>query len=147
MNIEQAKEEQLKELFGIHKLCFQSHIEVVWGWDEDWQWNFFNEEWNNSEWRILTENETIIGYLVWTMKPDHLYLQNICFLPDHQGKGLGKSTMAYIEKLASDRSFPVKLSTFRTNDRVLKFYQDLGYKITEKVETGYRLSNEHKQAN
>jgi len=142
MKIEETKDTQLKALFVIHKQCFQVHIEEIWGWDENWQWDYFLKEWKNGIWRTLLDGEAIIGYLVWNLKTDHLYLNNICFLPEYQGKGLGKSAMNFIEKLATERNLPVKLSTFRTNQRVLSFYEKLGYKVIEEVETGLRMSKD-----
>ena len=143
MQIELARESQLKELFAIHELCFKDHIEEIWGWNEVWQWDYFLKEWKDSTWRILLDDKKIIGYLVWTMKTDHLYLQNIAFIPEFRKQGLGRIAMNYIELKAKAKKIPVRLSTFRTNSAVARFYKKLGYKVTEVVETGIKMTKQN----
>ena len=145
MQIEQAREEHKSELFAIHEICFKHHIEDIWGWDEEWQRNHFDQEWQVGEWRILKESNQVIGYLMWKVKNDHLYLHNISLLPECQGRGLGKLAMEYIQKEADSRGGAIKLSAFRTNERVLKFYLNLGFNVIEKVDTGLRMSRGHGQ--
>lgn len=139
MTIAEVRENQLESLFAIHELCFKDHIEEIWGWDEEWQWDYFLKEWKSSEWRVLLKDEMIIGYLVWMMNEDHLYLKNIAFIPEYRRQGLGKQAMSYISKEARKHNYPVWLSTFRTNQEVIKFYEKLGFRTTEEKETGVRM--------
>lgn len=140
MDIKPVRNEYKTLLFNIHETCFRQHIEEIWGWDDMWQWDYFCKEWNQAKWRVLLNDDQIIGYLCWTIEPDHLYLKNISFLPEYQGRGLGAIAMTYIEDIATNQQHPVKLSVFRTNKRAQKFYEDLGYKATEIVETGTRMT-------
>lgn len=139
MEIKPVTNQHKSELFNIHELCFREHIEEIWGWDDMWQWDHFCKEWNESKWRILLDREIIIGYLCWSINTDHLYLKNISLIPEYQSKGLGKKAMAFIEDIALKNNLPVKLSIFKTNTRVHKFYNGLGYKVTEVEETGARM--------
>jgi len=140
MNIKLATEQHKEELFQIHELCFRHHIEKIWGWDETWQRDNFSKEWENSEWRILLDNNKLIGYLCWSYESDHLYLKNISLIPEYQGRSLGSQAMDFITKQAEDKNLAIKLSVFRTNQRVINFYEKLGFKIIETLETGHRMS-------
>ena len=142
MKIKLPTEQQKEELFHIHELCFRDHIEEIWGWDEKWQRDHFSKEWDDSEWRVLLDNDQIIGYLCWSYERDHLYLKNISFIPEFQNRGLGSQAMDFINKQADNKDLAIKLSVFRTNQRVISFYEKLGFKIYDTVETGYRMSKE-----
>ena len=52
--------------------------------------------------------------------------------------------MTFIQSEADSKGSGIKLSTFRTNARVVKFYQRLGFKVIETVETGLKMSKDHK---
>lgn len=143
MKIEATEEVHLKELFAIHERCFKDHIEEIWGWDETWQWNYFLKEWKDSEWRILLKDDKIIGYLVWIVDTDHLYVKNIAFIPEYRKQGLGRQAMHYIDLQAKVKNLPIKLSTFRTNHGVVSFYEKLGFKVTEVVETGVKMTKDN----
>jgi ribosomal protein S18 acetylase RimI-like enzyme len=140
MDIKPVTPEHKKSLFNIHETCFRHHIEEIWGWDDMWQWDYFCKEWDQAKWRVILDENKIIGYLCWTIEPDHLYLKNISFIPEYQGRGLGKIAMAFIEDIATKNKLPINLSTMRTNNRVQKFYKNRGYQVTKIVETGIRMT-------
>jgi ribosomal protein S18 acetylase RimI-like enzyme len=140
MDIKPVTPQHKTTLFNIHEACFRHHIEEIWGWDYMWQWDYFCKEWNQAKWRILLIDDQAIGYLCWTIEPDHLYLKNISFIPECQSQGLGKIAMTYIEDIATKNKLPVKLSVFRTNQRVQQFYKNRGYQVTEIFDTGVRMT-------
>ncbi|MGJ8656749.1 MAG: GNAT family N-acetyltransferase [Akkermansiaceae bacterium] len=143
MNIAPVTNQHKTILFNIHETCFRHHIEEIWGWDDMWQWDYFCKEWDQSKWRLLLENDQVIGYLCWTLEPEHLYLKNISLIPEYQGRGLGKLAMKFIQDLATKNNLPIKLSVFRSNKRVQKFYENLGFKISKVLETGVRMTKPH----
>ena len=140
MKIKPVTEELKEALFKNHEICFRHHIEEIWGWNDAWQWENFCKEWDQGHWRVLLDGEKVIGYLCWAIEPDHLYLKNISLLPEYQGRGLGDVAMDFIEAQAAEKELAIKLSGFRTNQRVMSFYQRRGFNLIETVETGFRMS-------
>ncbi len=90
----------------------------------------------------MLDGKKFIGYLCWTVEPDHLYLKNISFLPEYQGRGLGGLAMDFFEEQAESNDLAIKLSVFLTNERAQEFYKKRGFKVIEVVETGLRMSKE-----
>lgn len=61
-------------------------------------------------------------------------------LPAWQGRGFGRRLMLEIERLLTARGCPKMNILVRTsNQKVIKFYESLGYKVDECVNLGKRL--------
>ena len=60
--------------------------------------------------------------------------------PEQQGKGYGKKLMSEIELKLTEMGCPkLNILVRSTNNRVLSFYDKLGYKLDEVVSVGKRL--------
>jgi len=54
--------------------------------------------------------------------------------PQHEGKGIAKLLVRYVEELAKNRQYEaIRLDVFVKNPRAVDFYNKLGYKVTGKV--------------
>ncbi len=79
------------------------------------------------------------GLIVLLPASDHLLVENVAVLPEHQGRGLGRLLMAFAEERA--RTAGVNEVRLYTNERMtenLGFYAALGYDETgRRVEDGF----------
>jgi ribosomal protein S18 acetylase RimI-like enzyme len=96
---------------------------------------------------LITDNNIIAGINI-DNKQDKTYLamkwedkQNL-FLVVHRlavdkrywSKGAGKKLMLFAEELATKRKLnSIRLDTYNTNIKAIKFYQNLGYKILGEI--------------
>jgi GNAT superfamily N-acetyltransferase len=56
-----------------------------------------------------------------------LYLEDLFVLPDYRGKGIGKALLAYLARLAHDRSYGrLEWSVLDWNEPAIGFYQCMG---------------------
>ena len=63
--------------------------------------------------------------------------------PDFQSRGFGKQLMVYVEKKLRELGCPkINLQIREGNDRVLCFYQKLGFVEEKRVSMGKRLEND-----
>lgn len=97
---------------------------------------------------LVKEGEETLGFLSY----EHHYNQKqqtkihkIYVLPQTQGKGIGKSLIDYVEKMAKENdSTTLSLNVNRFN-KALHFYQKLNFKIVEevniKLEHGYLMED------
>jgi len=71
-----------------------------------------------------------VGYFAVVPKMEELYLSKLYLMAAHRGKGMGREMMAFVECLARELSFHrIGLVTNKHNERTLKVYQKLGFKV------------------
>lgn len=127
-------------LFKIHRAVFRSHIEQIWGWDEEWQLANFAKELESSVTDTVSVDGRIIGYL--QCREDHrcIYVQNIALIAPYQGKGIGALLIKQVQGSAGAKRLPVELGVFRTNTLARKFYERLGFDKTGETVTHILMS-------
>lgn len=101
-----------------------------------------NVETKGHHFLLAKENDVVLGFAAY----EHNYQDNnrtrihkIYILPQTQGKGIGKTLIEYIEKIAvENRSAALSLNVNRFN-KALSFYQKIGFEIIseENIEIGH----------
>jgi len=109
-------------LFALHVKLFRGHIEQIWGWDDDWQIDNFKKEWAEVQTEILSQDGELLGYIQTRQESDHIYVLNLAVYPRYQCLGLGSMAMEVLKQRAILEDLSIKLSVFRTNQRVIEFY-------------------------
>ena len=88
---------------------------------------------------VATEDGTIVGALVLRPQPEALLVENVAVAPAAQGRGVGRSLMAFAEQRA--RELGLAKVTLYTNERMtenLRFYPALGYvEVDRRHEHGF----------
>jgi ribosomal protein S18 acetylase RimI-like enzyme len=89
---------------------------------------------------VLVEGGEVLGVLVMRPAEDHLFVDNVAVAPGHQGRGLGRELMAFVEERAKRDGLPeVRLYTNEKMHENLAVYGKLGFGETErKLDGGYR---------
>jgi ribosomal protein S18 acetylase RimI-like enzyme len=83
---------------------------------------------------VATESEAVVGVLVIRPRSDSLFLENVAVTPASQGRGVGRTLIAFAERRAGELALPsVELYTNEHMTENLRLYPALGY-----VETGRR---------
>jgi RimJ/RimL family protein N-acetyltransferase len=68
------------------------------------------------------------------------FLANLRIYREHQNKGFGTESMIlYESEIKNLKLIQIKLHVFKTNKKAKKFYEKLGYAITEEEESGYLM--------
>lgn len=135
MNISfrQISKDDYNFVWQIHKDLFKSYVEQIWGWDEDWQRDYFDKNFSleNSE-VIVVENKDI-GFLRVEENPNFIFLRSILILPEYQNEGIGSNI---ISDLIETSTKPIELRVLKPNP-ARKLYERLGFQITEETETNF----------
>ena len=50
-------------LYDLHRAAMQQYVAQTWGWDEAWQWNYFQQHFNPAECQIITFEGKDVGVL------------------------------------------------------------------------------------
>lgn len=79
----------------------------------------------------VTGSSAVDGLIVLVPENDALLIDNVAVDPDRQGRGIGRTLLAFAETAAQQRGLQaVRLFTHERMTRNIKLYQDLGYAIT-----------------
>lgn len=86
---------------------------------------------------VAEEDGEIVGLLVLGREPDHLVVENVAVDPGRQGEGIGRSLLAFAEKVARDAGLStIRLYTHVTMTENRAFYPRLGYEETHRRPVG-----------
>ena len=140
LKIRPANTDDLVQMFAIHQSVFRSHIDELWGWDEDWQRGNFASECAAAETSVIEINGDIAGYIQTVEREDEIYLQNIAISANAQGKGIGTMLLKSLQSRAESLNAPLRLEVFRNNKSAQKFYERLGFINVGETRTHIQLS-------
>lgn len=127
MNLNLAIATDSHKCFFWNNYCdsLRSHIEQIWGWDEEWQKLDFETRWFDCDNRLIRQNDIDIGYIqTKDLKNEH-YIMMLVLLPEFRSCGFGRQLMAQIKASAVKKY--IGLRVFRTNIKALDFYQSQGF--------------------
>ncbi len=79
---------------------------------------------------------TIVGFISLLPIADHIFVESIAVLPEHQNKGLGTSLLAFAEHEAMRRGLgSVRLFTKQKTTDGFEFYKYRGYRETDRCDS------------
>lgn len=86
------------------------------------------QQWLAGDYQCLAafEGERMIGYCLFALQPDRNYVRQLYVVSDQRRHGLGRRLLEQVEAMATAGK-PMHLEVLANNDRVLGFYQKLGY--------------------
>ena len=76
--------------------------------------------------RFIEADGVRVGFFVVRPFPDHLYLDHLYVLPEHQAKGIGSAVLQEVMADADARRLPLRLGALRDSDANL-FYRRHGF--------------------
>lgn len=107
-------------------------------WDEKLQDDFFNDDWEPSAHDIILADNEICGYTRIRREPDHIFLDELVFLPKFQGKGIGTSILKELIEESRRKKLPIRLGVFKEN-RAQELYRKLGFKNVGTTDTQFKM--------
>jgi ribosomal protein S18 acetylase RimI-like enzyme len=134
-----ATEADREFLWSLHALAMRGPVERTWGWDEDFQKGYFEENFDPDERQIVVVDGRDAGVLQTERSEDSLFLANVEILPAFQGRGVGTGIVRDLLAEARARDLPVTLQVLKENPRARRLYERLGFVVTGETETRVHL--------
>ena len=134
-SILQAKIQDLDIIFKIKKNALSEYLELLWGWNEEAQYEFHKEHFNPNNFLIIQISNESIGYLEIQPKSDYIFLSNLMISKEFQGRGIGKAILNNLLKTHPK----IELEVLKVNFKAKCFYEDLGFVIFEEAEDIFKL--------
>jgi len=93
----------------------------------------YDEALRKHQFTLLHEGSKVAGLVETALEDDHLWIENVCVLPAHQGKGFGKTLLRRAEEMAVEAGRKeIQLLTNAAFEANIALYERLGYIITER---------------
>lgn len=128
-------------IYGVKKRTLRSHIEKIWGWDEEYQKKDFSESFIPSRNNIILLNNVNIGVLEVTEENKIIYISELEILPEFQGKGIGSEILKNVLNYGKRKGKKVQIGCFKINEGAKSLYLRLGFKIVDETETHFIFEN------
>ncbi|SDY46836.1 Acetyltransferase (GNAT) family protein [Proteiniborus ethanoligenes] len=135
--LKKATLEDYDFIYGVKKRTLRSHIEKIWGWDEEYQKKDFSENFIPSRNNIILVNDINIGVLEVAEEDKIIHITELEILPEFQGKGIGSEVIKDILKDGKEKGKKVKIGCFKINEGAKSLYLRLGFKILDETETHF----------
>jgi len=130
MNIEKRKAtpSDFELTFRLKKSAGGEYIRKVFGWDEDLQIKLHREQYTPSNTELIVKDSKEIGWISVFLRNDHIKIDEMYIIPQHQNKGIGSILVRKVISDAESKNLTAQLRVFKINPAV-KLYERLGFQI------------------
>lgn len=134
-----ASSDDLDFCFHVYRTAFRPYAEPVRGWDDEVERHRMAQRLASQTFRIIVVSGEDVGYVAAVRYPEHVKLNQLFILPEHQGHGIGSSVIGqFLEKSTAAR-LSVFLKVIHGNDRALAFYRRHGFRPLGTTDTHTQL--------
>ena len=115
-------------LYTLHKLALGPYVEATWGWDEECQGMRFRDAWEPIANQVVLLGGEPIGCWRVEEHTDHVFVDYIAIMPEHQRHGIGASLLRQVQASAATGRLPVRLNVLKVNP-ARALYERLGFAV------------------
>ena len=127
-------------VYEVKKYAYKKYVEQCWGkWDDIDQKNRFKESMEKTFDRtyIIMFNDEKIGFYQGQLVNERTYyIENICIIPEYQGKGIGTEILKSVLNKYFDKN--IEIQYFKQNP-VGNLYKKLGFEPNGETEFHYQM--------
>jgi ribosomal protein S18 acetylase RimI-like enzyme len=132
-----ATENDFLFAYQLKKIAYKKYIEQTWGWDEEFQINFHNENFSTANTKIITIENKPVGTIDVREEDERIFISGLYLLPEYQSKGIGSSILVDIATRAKTKGKRLELEVLRVNVRAQELYKRLEFVMVEAEENKY----------
>ena len=133
--LRKAIQDDKKFAYEVKRAAMREYVELVWGWDEDLQWQLHDRRFDHQAFQIISLDGVDVGTMSAVVRPDCVFVNELYILPEHQGQGVGRKCMLTVMERGRSLDLPVRLQVMKVNPRAVAFYQRLDFTITDHTAT------------
>lgn len=127
--------------FEIRKNALGKYVEETWGWDEEFQRKYHEEDFDTDILSIIEVDGEPAGTLEVYSDEHSMIISGIYITDKYQNKGIGTKILLNLHKQASAENKAIRLQVLKVNERAKKLYLALGYEIYNTTETHFQMVN------
>ena len=115
------------------QIVMRSHVEQLWGWDQNFQDAGFNKRiWipHSGDVEVVEFDGERTGWLLASINKNFVRLNALYLSPAFQGCGIGAAVLDVVKQRAEANHLPIELSVLTPNTGAFAFYQREGFEIS-----------------
>ena len=140
ISLRPATMNDLEFLYKLHRAAMKSYVEQTWGWDEQWQAQYFREHFDPSTRQVIRYDGQDVGVIHTEERENCFSLANIEISPDYQRRGIGTFLIQDLVRRAAARGLSVTLQILKVNP-ARALYEHLGFELTGETDTHYTMKS------
>ena len=122
-----ARKADFDFLYHLVVVCMKAYVEATWGWDDDFQQDYFARNFDISGCQIVVVDGCDAGQITTIDQGDNIFISAIYILPQYQGAGIGTALIQGVFEQARHLDVPVTLRVLTANKPARRFYERLGF--------------------
>ena len=139
ISLRQATSADSDFAYHVKKIALGEYVKRTYGkWDEAFQRRFHARQWEPAGTQIIAADGTDVGWIWFTHHADHISVDGIYILPQHQGRGIGTYLLTRLGSDATRVGKVVRLWVMKVNPAV-EFYKQRGFSIISETETHWHM--------
>ncbi|QSX06578.1 GNAT family N-acetyltransferase [Sedimentibacter sp. zth1] len=133
--LEKVNNNDKQEIYTIKKNSIMYYVRKIWGWDEKYQVEDFENSFNPINFKKITINQKCVGFIETHEDNNVVNITEIHLITEYQGLGIGSDIIKQVIVDAKEISKTVTLGCFKENKGAINLYKRIGFKIVNKTET------------
>lgn len=135
--LRQATANDYDFLYKLHVAAMREYVEATWGWQEEWQKEYFDRKFDPQGRQVIQVDGEDAGVIAVEKRDDELFIALIEILPDFQNRGVGTCLLRHTIHKAHAENLRVILQVLKTNLPARRLYERLGFVIEEDEDYRY----------
>lgn len=125
----------------LYEQAMRDHIETLWGWEQSWQDNDFNNAFQSSLTYVLESGATLLGYFQIDQNEKHDHLRMLILKPSARSEGVGAKVLSQILEITHDNGKTLLLRVFKSNVNAKRFYEREGWAVLAEEDSFFLMGH------
>ena len=135
-SLRKANPDDFMLAYDIRKNALRVYVEQTWGWDEQWQLKYHEQDFNSDILHIIEVEGKPAGSLEIFNENGNVKVSGLYITDMYQNLGIGTSIMY---EIINNTSSAVLLQVLKVNNKAKRFYKRLGFKVCGENKTHFQM--------
>lgn len=123
---------EFEQVFAAVKQGIFDFVEAVFGWDDEFQRQRLRTDYQWAWFHWIVRRGERVGLICFKPYDNAYHVHLLIIFPHYQNQAIGQSVMQQLATMGQEEQrSAITLSSFAANRAAIRFYQRLGYRITE----------------
>ena len=128
-------------LFDLHKKTMKQYVDAVYGWNEQREKEYFEDQSNFAGYHAILQDDERVGAINYYNDKNVVRIYRIEVLPDYQNKGIGSAILDKMIERSRKKHKNIELRVFKINP-AHRLYLRKGFKTFKESDNHFYMRYE-----